>query len=262
MRRGRSVRCAPRRPGDDVIDIAGFQKCSLVDWDGRVCAVVFTQGCNLNCYYCHNRPLIAREPRAPLISSGEVFEELARRHGFLDGVAISGGEPTLQPGLVWFIERVRGLGFPVKLDTNGTRPEVLADLLSRQALDYVAMDVKAPENKLDFLCGGLEKAAAIDASIDLLMRGGIEYEFRTTVAPQITQEDLLVLAARIRGARRYVLQQYRVPIGRLGPADNRPTARPHSAAWLMNAVEQIRRFVPACTVRGVDEALYAEGCTA
>ena len=252
-RRGR----AAGRPGDDVIDITGFQKCSLVDWDGHICAVVFTQGCNLNCWYCHNRRLIARVPQDPLIPEETVLAELERRRGFLDGVVFSGGEPTIQPDLAECVERVRALGFRVKLDTNGTHPEVLSALLSRGLLDYVAMDVKAPPSKLEFICGGIDEAAAIEASINLLLLSDVDYEFRTTVAPQLTHDDVLSIAHDLRGARRYVLQQCRVSGWPGADRIQRSAPRPHSDAWLMNAAAEVQRMIPNCKLRGLTDTTAA-----
>lgn len=224
-----------------------------MDWDGRICAVVFTQGCNLNCWYCHNRRLIARAPEDPLIPEDLVLNELERRRGFLDGVVFSGGEPTLQTDLPEFIERVRALGFPVKLDTNGTNPDVLAMLLSQGLLDYVAMDVKAPPEKLEFICGGIDEAAAIETSISLLLLSDIDYEFRTTVAPQLTHDDIMSIARSMRGARRYVLQQCRASGWPGADRIQRSGPRPHSDAWLMNAAAEVQRIIPTCKLRGLTD---------
>jgi len=188
--------------------IAGLQKNSLVDYPEKLAAVVFTQGCNMNCGYCHNRCLIGYENDGG-ISEEDVFAFLGRRRGLLDAVVISGGEPTLQRDLPQFIRRAREMGFLVKLDTNGTNPELLEYLIGEGLLDYVAMDVKAPFCKYRQFCCSPVNTEKLERSIGILQRGGVEYEFRTTFAPGLDEEDLLYIAESIRGAKRYVVQQYR-----------------------------------------------------
>ncbi|MBN1867998.1 anaerobic ribonucleoside-triphosphate reductase activating protein [Candidatus Sumerlaeota bacterium] len=197
--------------------IAGFEKCSLVDYPGKMAAVVFTPGCNMDCFYCHNRWIVSAGADFCAYDPEQVLEFLDTRNGLLDGVVITGGEPTLQPGLEEFIGRVRDLGYPVKLDTNGTNPARLGRLIERGLVDYVAMDLKAPLDSngshcdYESLCGSGIDLEAVEASVRLLLQGWVEYEFRTTVAPQLGRDDLMAIARSIRGARRYVLQQYRVP---------------------------------------------------
>ncbi|MBX7259428.1 MAG: anaerobic ribonucleoside-triphosphate reductase activating protein, partial [Candidatus Hydrogenedentes bacterium] len=189
------------------MNVAGVEKCSLVDWPGKMAAVVFAPGCNLRCHYCHNRATLCESP--VLLDRDAVLALLYERRGFLDGVVISGGEPTLQLGLTTFIDSVRAMGYPVKLDTNGTRPRVLQSLLETERLDFVAMDVKAPRHRYDEVCGVSVDQDAIDESIDLILRSGVAHEFRTTVLPDFTEEDILDIVERVSGAERYVLQPYR-----------------------------------------------------
>ena len=187
--------------------ISGLQKNSMVDYPEKLAAVVFTQGCNMNCGYCHNRCLIGYEKNGG-ISEEDVFAFLERRQGLLDAVVISGGEPTLQRDLPRFIRRARKMGFLVKLDTNGTNP-ALEYLIGERLLDYVAMDVKAPFCKYRQVCCSPVNTEKLERSIGILQGGGVEYEFRTTFTPELDQEDLLNIAESIRGAKRYVVQQYR-----------------------------------------------------
>ena len=239
------------------MQVTGVQKCSLVDWPGKISVALFTPGCNLDCFFCHNRGLLNPSRNTPVIEQTSLFDWLSRRKGFLDGVVITGGEPTLQPDLPLFIERVRQLGYPVKLDTNGTRPAVLASLLNAELLDYVAMDVKGPRQKYNEICGVPVDEGAIDASIRHLRRGTVDYEFRTTCVPQLTADDLVAVALRVSGARRFVLQQYRPLAMEDLPPDVRLEAQPHSAEWFARVLARIGGIVEGCETRGVEELAFA-----
>lgn len=191
------------------MNIAGVQKNSMVDYPGKLAAVVFTQGCNMNCGYCHNRCLIGNRATESLIDEEDVLAFLNKRRGLLDAVVVSGGEPTLQRDLGCFIQRVKAMGYSVKLDTNGTNPQLLEKLLQDKLLDYVAMDVKAPFCKYKQVCCSPVNTGNLERSIDILQSSDIDYEFRTTYTPELDQHDLLDIARSIKGAKRYVLQQYR-----------------------------------------------------
>jgi pyruvate formate lyase activating enzyme len=172
--------------------IAGFQPISLCDYPGKVAAVVFTQGCNLRCGFCHNGGLIPMDAAgARLFCQGDLVQRLAERAGLLDAVVVSGGEPTLQGDLAEFCQQVKRLGLLVKLDTNGTRPDVLKALFDGGCLDFVAMDIKAPLDRYAMITGVETNVALIMASIHLIAASGIRHEFRTTfVRPLLTGEDL------------------------------------------------------------------------
>jgi len=225
--------------------IAGLQKNSLVDYPEKLAAVVFTQGCNMNCGYCHNRCLIGYEKNGG-ISEGDVFAFLERRRGLLDAVVISGGEPTLQRDLPQFIRRAREMGFLVKLDTNGTNPELLEDLVEQRMLDYVAMDVKAPFCKYRQVCCSPVNTEKLERSIGILRRGGVEYEFRTTYTPELDQEDLLDIAKSIRGAKRYVVQQYR----EVDPSSGTYTGRAEKRSLYKTIRDDISKNVASIQFRG------------
>ncbi len=189
-------------------------KQSLVDYPGEIAAVLFTRSCNLRCPFCHNPDLLIK-PKILVkpIDIEEVLGFLVQRRGFLDGVVISGGEPTLYDDLAQDIRRIKSLGFLVKLDTNGTNPALLQNLIDQNCLDYVAMDIKAP---LDFrkyraACGKLSRANffSIRSSVHLLRNAGIKVEFRTTVVPALhTPEDIAEISEYIAGAEQYTLQQF------------------------------------------------------
>lgn len=206
------------------IVIGGVQWTTLVDYPGKVAATLFTVGCDFRCPFCHNPELVDPDRLTPALDEGEVLDRLRERVGFIDGVVISGGEPTIQTSLPEFVERVKRLGLYVKLDTNGSRPEVLRALLATQCVDYIAMDVKAPLDCYDRLIGTASDVGAIKESIALIVNCAPDYEFRTTVAPTLGRDDVLRIAEWLAGAVRYTLQAFRVPEkGLLDPAwETRP----------------------------------------
>lgn len=230
--------------------IAGLQKNSFIDYPGKMAAVIFTPGCNFNCYYCHNRSLIQGDRVKGLYHHDLVLDFLKKRRGFLDGVVITGGEPTLQKGLEDFIRRIRELGYAVKLDTNGANPSLLQKLMEEGLLDYVAMDIKAPPNRYEEICGIKVIWEDIYRSIQLLLKGDIEYEFRTTLAPDLTKQDVMEIAQLIRGARLYALQQYRRPDTGIF-WDNRLEKAPYTGEEIRRWAEEIAPLVKKCITRGI-----------
>jgi pyruvate formate lyase activating enzyme len=225
--------------------IAGLQKNSMVDYPGKISAVVFTQGCNMNCGYCHNRCLIGDQSER-LLGEEDIIAFLEKRIGFLDAVVISGGEPTLQRDLVGFADRVKSMGFLVKLDTNGTNPSLLRTLIDRRAVDYVAMDVKAPICKYRQVCCSPVNTANVEKSIAILNEGLVDYEFRTTFTPELDQNDIMDIAAEISGAGRYVLQQYREVDGTNGEY----TGRIERRSLYRSILTDIARYVREIRFRG------------
>ncbi|MDR2371949.1 MAG: anaerobic ribonucleoside-triphosphate reductase activating protein [Puniceicoccales bacterium] len=190
------------------MQIGGIQRFSSIDFPGNLAAIVFTMGCNFRCPFCHNPELVIGG--ANMLSEEYVLQFLSMRVRQLEGVVISGGEPTLQPDLSDFIEKVRALGFQIKLDTNGSRPDVLGDLIARKMLDFVAMDIKHVWARYAY-AAGLQSVAIekIQQSVALLMASGIDYEFRTTVIRDFhNPQDIVALSEQIRGARRYAVQEF------------------------------------------------------
>lgn len=191
--------------------IGGFQKLTLIDYPGKIAATVFTVGCSFRCPFCHNPELVlSSEFTVRGNQEEEFFAHLAKRKGKLEGVCITGGEPTIQPDIIDFIKRVKELGFAVKLDTNGTRPDVLMKIISDRLVDFIAMDIKnTPENYSKTV--GLEAdVERIKLSVDLIKNSRILHEFRTTVVPGIhKEEDFLKIARWIEGSESYFLQEYR-----------------------------------------------------
>jgi len=187
--------------------IAGLQKSSLIDYPEKIACIVFTQGCNFRCGYCHNPELF--EKREPLISTEAFFEFLKTRINKLDGVVITGGEPTLQKDLKDFIIKIKELGFLVKLDTNGTNPDIIQNLIEKNLLDYIAMDIKAPLSKYKNIVNIDINLENIQKSINLIMNSNIDYEFRTTVIKsQLNYNDFEEIGKLINGANKYYLQKF------------------------------------------------------
>ena len=208
--------------------IAQLLPTTLIDYPGKVAALAYTAGCNFRCPFCHNSELVLPEKiqTMQLIPENDVLYFLRERGNFLDALSITGGEPTLHDDLPRFIKRVKQLGLLVKLDTNGSRPEVLKELFDDHLLDYVAMDIKGPASRYDDLAGGYVDLDAIRRSIKLIMDHAPDYELRTTVAPTITPEDIENTVKLVLGAKRYFLQAFVVPEGKdlVDPSWNGKTA--------------------------------------
>ena len=192
-----------------MFNIGGIQKTTLVDFPQKIAAIVFTQGCNFRCGYCHNPELLSQNNLQSKYNPQEFLDFLKSRTGKLDGVVITGGEPTLQVNLYNFIREVKQLGFLVKLDTNGTNPEILQKLINDKLLDYIAMDIKAPLDKYSLITGVNTDCEKLKKSIVLVMKSGVDYEFRTTVIKsQLLPDDFNKIGQLINGAKRYYLQKF------------------------------------------------------
>lgn len=229
--------------------ISGLQKLTLLDYPGTVACTVFTGGCNFRCPFCHNASLVLPERLARDTDEEQVLSFLRKRQGILDGVAVTGGEPLLHRELPELLEKIRGLGYKIKLDTNGSFPDALEDVVRARLVDRVAMDIKnSPE--LYAASVGVEgfDLAPVERSKDFLLRGEVEYEFRTTVVKSLHTEQGLVSAAKwIAGAKEYYLQQFKdsgdvISAGGLGAFDEKEM---HSLA------DAVRAYVPSVQVRGI-----------
>jgi pyruvate formate lyase activating enzyme len=232
------------------MDIRGFIETSLIDWDGKISSVIFLSGCNLRCSFCHNYPLVFGSETLKKFELEDIKKYLAEHKSWIDGVVISGGEPTIYKDLEGLIKEVKAMGFLVKLDTNGTNPAALRGLLDKKLLDYVAMDVKAPlNNKYEEVAGCPVNLANIRESIRAIMESGIDYEFRTTVVPgQLDVEDIAELAKAITGAKKFILQQFE-------PANARDEElrklKPYSKEKMVELSEAAKAYVPNAVFRGV-----------
>jgi len=192
------------------MEISGLVKTSLIDYPGKIAAVIFTQGCNFHCGYCHNPDLI--EIKKGTLTVKEVLNYLRTRTGKLDGVVITGGEPTVQKGLESLIQKIKKMGFLVKLDTNGSDSEKLRSLIEKKQIDYVAMDIKGTPDKYGMICAYMNKIV-IRESINILKSNAIKYEFRTTVLPLYHElADFEEIGQLIKGAPLYTIQGFRPQI--------------------------------------------------
>ncbi len=228
--------------------IHGLQKMTLLDFPGHVACTVFFGGCDMRCPFCHNAELLDGSAQ-PVMEEEDFYAFLKKRQGLLDGVAITGGEPLLQKNLRDFIRRIRDLGYPVKLDTNGTHPDRLDVLLREEAVQYVAMDIKnSPERYAE--TAGLPEIdlAPVRESVTLLMTGKTPYEFRTTVVKELHDDNSFIrIGEWIRGAERYFLQKFTdrdtVPFGGLHAPEDMQMRR-----W----ADIVRPMVPSVELRGVE----------
>jgi len=230
-----------------MLNIGGLHKVSLIDYPGKISAIVFLQGCNFRCPYCHNPELVNPKLYGPCLDEEAVFSFLARRVGKLDAVSITGGEPTLQEGLPEFIRKVRSLGFQIKLDTNGSHSAMIKALIEGNLLDYIAMDIKGPLYRYDRVCRVNVDKDEITNSIRTILNASIDYEFRTTfVKDLLTEEDVPAMGELIRGARLFVLQNF-APSKTL---DERYLSRKSlSSADLERIKNEIGRYVEKVTIR-------------
>lgn len=228
--------------------IAGFQKFSLIDYPGKISAIIFTQGCNFRCPYCHNPELVNSKLFTEILDEESILSFLKKRFGKLDGVVITGGEPLLQSDLIEFVNEIKKIGYFVKLDTNGSYPEILERLLTENLIDYVAMDIKAPLEKYSDIAQVNISTEKIMKSIVMLLNSNIDYEFRTTVVkPLLTEEDLISIAKLIKGAKRYVLQKF--VKSKILDNSFATKAKFFSENELNIIKEKIEKYVKECVVR-------------
>ena len=228
--------------------IGGFQKTSLLDYPDRISAIVWVSGCNFRCPFCYNKNLAlgTRE----LFPEDEILSFLSKRKEQLEGVVISGGEPLFQGDIVDFIEKIKKNRYPIKVDTNGAFPEKLGELLEKQLVDYIAMDVKAPKSKYHQLAGVDADISKIEASIDLIKNKAPAYEFKTTFIPNLLKkEDIVEIAKWLEGGDAYYLQQFK-PIPPL-MSSTLENAVPYSRDYFLETLTAIKPFFKQCGVRGI-----------
>ena len=228
--------------------ISGINKLTLLDYPKHTACTVFLPGCNFVCPFCHNASLVLTPGTQPDLGTDALFDLLKKRKGILEGVCITGGEPTLHKDLPDLIARIKDMGFDVKLDSNGTNPEMLATLFDMGLLDYVAMDVKNSPS-LYPITVGWEKVdvGAIKTSIDMIMQRAKDYEFRTTVMPELhTTDSIAEMGEWIRGARRAFLQAYRSGDDVICPTFTQP-----DAAFMQSLKSVLSQFVSEVGIRGV-----------
>ena len=230
-----------------MVKIGGLHRFSLLDYPGKMAAVVFTQGCPFRCPFCHNPSLVLPKDFSPPLSIEDFFSFLKKRREQLQGVVISGGEPTIQKNLKSFFEEIKALGYLVKLDTSVISPEVLKLLLSKKLIDYVAMDIKAPLQKYSQVTKVPHDNEAIKKSIQLLLNSKISFEFLSTILPSLhSKNDILEMAKTIEGAPLYVLQTFR-PDQTLDHQFKEKL--PFSKAEMLLLKKDIEQYVSKCSIR-------------
>ncbi|MBQ4556704.1 MAG: anaerobic ribonucleoside-triphosphate reductase activating protein [Clostridia bacterium] len=230
--------------------IEAYQKLTLLDYPGRTAATIFTHGCNFRCPFCHNAGLVVR-PSESMIPESEILDYLEKRKKLLDGVCITGGEPLLQKDIGDFIRRVRDIGYQIKLDTNGSFPEKLEDLIKEGIIDYVAMDIKNSLDKYAITAGiPQDIVPKIEKSVNILMSSGIDYEFRTTVCGNLhTVDDMRSIGEWLKGAKAYYLQPFKDSGDIVAGSENAcdfTCEKAHYEALL----EAVKPFIPNTQIRG------------
>lgn len=189
--------------------IGAIQKFSMIDYPGKLSAIIFTQGCNFRCPYCHNPELVSSELFQEPLTEEEIFQFLETRKNKLDAVCITGGEPTMHLDLPTFIAKIKAMGFLVKLDTNGTNPQMLEELIAAELVDYLAMDIKAPLNSYSNVTKTEVDISVIKESIQIIEKSNVEYEFRTTIISTLhSEEDIIEMAKSLGKAKHYFLQKF------------------------------------------------------
>jgi len=239
--------------------IGGLEKLTLLDYPDHLAAIIFTQGCNFRCHFCYNPMLVLprkgedeknkKEKGFSEISNKDLFLFLTERYGRLDGVVITGGEPTLHPDLPSFIRDIKKIGYVVKLDTNGTNPDMLSGLIKDRLIDYVAMDIKAPLSKYSQVVGVDVDCKNIEKSVNIIKQSGLPYEFRTTVVPGLLEKaDFEEMGKLIEGASKWYLQNFKSDTGLVD--DNFERKPAYTAQEMAGFAASGRKYVGLCEVRG------------
>jgi len=237
----------------DIMKFKGFQKTSLIEYPGKIVSVAFVGGCNFRCPFCQNPDLILNFGDLPSIPEEEVIECLVSRRKWLDGLSITGGEPTIYKDLPGFAKKVRNEGFLVEIETNGTNSEMIRNLIKDEVVSYIALDIKAPLiwDKYKRVAGIEDKGLfeRVKKTVRILLSSDVDYEFRTTVVPGLLdEEDIMAIARQIRGAKRYVLQQFR---GERTLSKEYEDIKPYPKEKLEEIKAKIKDYFETCEIRGV-----------
>jgi pyruvate formate lyase activating enzyme len=230
------------------MNFKGFVETSFVDWDGQISAVVFTPGCNFKCPFCFNTELVLNSEKLEDISEEIIFKTLDKNKDFIDGISVTGGEPTMMPGLGDFCEKAKKKGYLIKLDTNGTNPTVLKDLVNRKLIDFVAMDIKGPWDSYSKFSGVTQDIEQIKESVNFLLSNVVDYEFRTTVIPGLHSKEVFEKTiSQVKGAKKCCLQKFRSGMC-LDPKFNEK--KPQTDEEMKPFVEIAEKYVEVVKMRG------------
>lgn len=232
-----------------MIDIKGFMKTSMLDYPGKIASVIFLSRCTFHCPYCHNKELVVNDPRLIPFEEDYVLDYLKKKKDWIDGVVISGGEPTMHKGVPELCKKIKNMGFDIKLDTNGTNPVMLKELIDNKLVDYVAMDVKSSKENYEKATAVKVNMENIEKSVKILIDSDIDYEFRTTVLPGIVSvDDIKSISLWIKGAKAFYIQQF-VPIKTLN--ESYMKKQPYLNSVLYQMRDAAKDNVMLCEVRGV-----------
>ena len=224
----------------------GFQKMTMLDFPGRIASTLFSGGCNFRCPFCHNAGLVIGQ-MPDKIPEEEILSYLNKRKGVLDGVCFTGGEPLLQKDIAEFMQKVKDMGYKIKLDTNGSNPEKLIELVRGGLVDYVAMDIKNSKEKYALTCGTEIDLPAIERAVEFLKEGSVDYEFRTTIVREFhTESDMIAIGKWIEGAEKYFLQAF-VDSGALIGKDMSPLPKAEMERFMLT----LKPFVKKVEIRGI-----------
>ena len=231
------------------MEIKGFVKSTLIDWEGKVASILWVGSCNFKCPYCYATDLVLNPAELGTVPLEEVIGFLKEKKKWIDGVVICGGEPTIHPDLSQFIQSFKKIPIAVKLDTNGANPDLLKSLIRDRLIDYIAMDLKAPlDSKYNEIAGAGVNLEKIKETINILLNGDLDYEFRTTVCPAfLVKEDIVRMARSVASARKYILQQFN-PGECMNKQMNKIT--PYTSQQLGDMKEEAKKFCPNIYLRG------------
>jgi len=232
-----------------IMEIKGFIETSLIDWDGKIVSVVFLPGCNFRCPFCHNHILVKQPEQVADVPWKRIETFLRAKKGWIDGVVITGGEPTIHKDLMPLLSKLKDMGLPVKLDTNGSAPDQLKRIIDAGLVEFIAMDIKASFEAYDLACGVAVNKEIICKSIALIMSSGLGYEFRTTIVPQYHDlNSVESMAKEIKGAKKWVLQQF-VPVN--AESDELRKEVPYSNEYLEEMKKRAEGLVGKVVLRGI-----------
>lgn len=235
--------------------IAGIQKTTLIDYPGKIAATIFTSGCNFRCPFCHNPELVSKTRSISLIPEAEIMDFLERRQDYLDAICFTGGEPLLHADIVDLLKKIKKMGYLIKIDTNGTNPEMLQKIIDKKLVDYIAMDIKTvldwPHYKKAIGVDNQDLFAKVKQSIKIIMGlKNIDYEFRTTVVPKIVKiKEIEDIAKSIKGAKKYSLQQFSNS-GKMIDSKFKKV-RPYQKESLEEACELAKKYVKNCQLKNI-----------
>lgn len=235
------------------MEIKGFIEASFVDWDGKLCSVIFLSGCNFLCPFCHNVNLVLEPEKLDTIPLEYLKEKLKETKDWIDGICVTGGEPTIHEDVLKLCSTLKNMGLSIKLDTNGTNPEILKKLIDQKFVDYIAMDIKAPLNETKYSkATGIKiqkNLSKIKQSIELLKKSNINYEFRTTVVPTLhTEDDIIQICLTLKGCKKFFLQKFDTNLGKK-TIDPKYTSLVLTEEKMQKFLETAQKIIPNTKLR-------------